>query len=1670
MKKNTFLKRIVSCFLSVCMTFGNAAVMPVYADTPEHGAVSQDVQVDAAKTSEGLSVTVSGSVYGDGTDASDIYRAYGFSDPKLSIGFDRVKDLNGNYSVSSVRVPGDSSGRFYRVFYTMDPGTLYENYFTKDELSGTTDADRVFSMPAGVKAVYVRYSETGNGELGFTADITLDEGSSLSGVSGYLYDSTGLFTEINDYTQDADDLGRFGVYVMRAWKNISAERGTTTYSVPLRAPAGAPMLRGTSDGIYIRELKAALIRGAATTPDGKVWTARNSTPGHPFTFRITYSISGVDVAEPGEVVMTIPKQILRNRAGNLADSYEMSIPSREDVESGEEMDEDISFAFYEDGSNIVIYNIKEVPAGDNGYIELNYVTTESSYSYRDMGPSDPFVVTMKIGDGTGENRTKSTDPITVKINTTAAIRSTSKKYPTMFRTWNSAWGTAPADSSDYWYLVWEVHSSIDSTQPFNFTFADNVTARIQATDGTWYDMPIEFVGARFAGSSRFTNNLTQNSQRTDGVRYDAVLTRFKYADYQNHDGKDCNHWEITNTITATVDPVDQVDPDTKAVSVRKWVWDKPEFYAPTGHFYGYKRADGAHRRYNGSIYTNTTHRAPSLTMKAADYTRYDLEEFEEKTDVNAEYNGFDYASWIVGYPYPWTRDPSYGVLDPAGYGRIPVTYQLTDEGVHFDYDPGRMLTSDDFYFETLGFSYYMRDAAYDDEDKIFREIAPSYTNNDILTFYGKFGTGSEFVQFGTYNIKTGAKNFDPAYVASMTDTKITFSRKDLVAYRVTTSNAHYFTEIFTVPNLVLKNSAYVHNYVNDDGTGHTRDVIGIVNHNESEAFTNAGARLIDVKQADTDYARISERDSSIRKRPVAGTNNVKKRYYSITWKSEVKETITFGQYGETDYIPQESGRFYDLLPAGGVLDPDSVQISTDKGYMSSSAFKVTTLDNYKGTGQTMLIVDILEPAKYYTIYYDSRHSWNSVKDYGTLALNSVAYETGNPSITHGQPDNGGSIREKTLISGLIAETAAEGYTPPTETADKTHTAGDPAFLFADTTYDIVALMAANSGLMKKVKDSTDTSYSYSTMTTINGNYSYEIRFQNTPGNKAKDMIFFDSLENYYLAQTPGASDYVSDWRGTLTGIDISELQAKGIAPKIYISTISALDLEDHHDLTEAGVWTEVTNLTSANLAPAKAIAIDIRKKTDNTDFILDEGQSVVTHLYMDAGPTAPQPSSGTGYPYAYNNIYISDTIFDDPENEVNYFIHQDFTKIGLYVAADFNLHKVSSENETEAIPRITFRLYGTSSYGTEIDERLTTNNSGNISFKKIEMGQYILQEYASTDDWLLDTTEHSVTVTNTGNVIIDGVDYTNGTITLANRPRIHGDLTFYKREFANFGTPSGDDNGVAIPGVTFRLSGTSDYGNDILMYETSSITGRVRFRNIEKGTYELKEISTTNNAFLLNDTPFTVRVDENGLASITTINEYHETLNDQEIILNESRYFDFLLRKIDRENGGSLQGATFRLTGTSDLGTPTDKTVISDANGLARFTGIEKGTYVLQETQAPKQVDADGHTGTGGNRNYIADPTLYAVKIERDGTVTISGLTMTGGMFNINNDRALDGRIIVTKIWEDTREDDDRPVPILHLTTVDPSKKKLYVTYNANNGAFTGGDTQNVVVYMKSQQ
>ena len=1419
--------------------------------------------------------------------------------------------------------------------------------------------------------------------------------------------------------------------------------------------------------IYIRTLTTELFSGAGAN---NTWTANSSAAGHAFGFRINYAISGIgEVEEAGKVKLVVPASILTDRNSAAADILELSIPSKEDYEAGEEIDKDINFAWYREGDNIVLYNIRKITAGDNGYIELSYATSKTTYNYVDMADMRPFTCTMTVDNGADGVSTKTAPPITVRINTTATLNSTSKQYPTLFKTWNNSWGTAPADSANYYYLWWPIYSTISATQPYNFSFADSVTAEVSNDEKTWHDVSAEVVAYKFAGQSVFGTVNSVPSQTTTGYRYDYVVTKITASEVDPYD-----HWRIHNTITATVDPVDQVDPDTTKVSKRTFVWDKPFFKYPTGHFMQYKRADGAYRTYHPlSIYTNSQHAASSVSMKAGYYSRYDLNDFQDGT--LATLGGLDYAAWMVGYPYPWTIEDGVTrdqiMQDPELYfGKVPVEYDLYDDRVYFQHNDSVTMTSDDYRITKLDYSYLMRDAVISSETANFTAVPVTYTDNDIIRFYGNFfgaanaETPGNWVNFAAANLKTGELTYDSTYVESMSPSSIVFKdTANLTQYRVNAKNAHYYTEIFTVPNIELKHSAYV------DGQLAGRDDAGITNHAYAIFRKNDGTEILRTEEADTDYVRITQKNSHIAKSAVAATNNVKKRYYTITWKVNANETITYGA-GETGFVPQATGVFYDLLPKGANIDVNSVDVADGNTFLSESSFRVQTVPNYKNTGRTLLIVYIDTEGENFSVYFDTIHSWNSIADFGKDVYNPTAYRTGNSKITNGSADDGGSITEKTLMAGL-GYLDDNGNGNPADTSGNVYDGTEPRYIYGQRTFDILALTAASAGLIKQVKREGEKNYSYDTYTTINGDYSYRIRFMNSYTTKAKDMIFFDSMENYSITEGRTSSvEHVSDWHGTITGIDLSQLTNAGAAPVLYVSTISDLDVEDHHDITDSSVWTMVPNPDSYDYSDVKAIAIDVRRKRSGEEFILDKGESVTATVFMRAPAEAPAVTGD--YPYTYNNIYISDTVMSD-DTEAGFFIHQDYTSVALKVAGSFGLKKVSSENPSTTIKDIQFRLRGISDYGTEVDQIVSTNSVGEISFNDIELataggnGGYILQEYLTNDDWLLDMTEHRVYVDGYGKVWIDGVEYTNGTIVLSNNPRIHGDLRIYKEEL---GTEN-DEYPVMVAGCSFRLSGVSDYGTDVNMYAETSVTGVANFRNIELGTYELKEVSS-NPYYVPNTETFTVVVDETGKASITSTSEYNtKRENGYDVILNEPRYHNLKLTKKDATDGRTIQGAEFTLTGISDLGNALDVTGVADASGMLVFEDIEKGTYVLKETAAPTGVDEYGHTGTGGVRNYIGDQNEYIVKIDKTGNVTINGLEQNGaGFFEVMNERALDGEIIVTKIWDDMVEDgDSRPFPTIHISTIDPTQKKLTITYDADGGKYTDNSTENYVTYLIDQ-
>ena len=1369
----------------------------------------------------------------------------------------------------------------------------------------------------------------------------------------------------------------------------------------------------TVKDVHIGDFNTKLVGGVDKGTN--VWTVPtiNSggyAAGHMFVFRVNFSISGVDEVGENTVMFTVPKSILLNRNGQASDKYEMSIPHQREVDAmmagtGEPIDKDVNFAYYEDGDNIVIYNFRKLAAGTEGYVEVGYKTLESSYEYRDMAESKPFTAKMELG-----SEVRNADPLTAKINTTASIESTSLKYPTKFKTWwEDKWGTKPADADNYIYLSYVVESSILATQPYDF--------EIVATPSN-YEIAGYVMGGKFQTSNKVTN------QKGFGKRYDQVILRIPKSEFTNK-----TYLNVTLNANSIVSPLDQIDAKTQKSSKQDWSWSKPVFSIPTGHFNVHKRGDRVSEedKNNGTRYVNK-----------AEFSRYDLESFngyENAAITNTEYGGFDYYSDILGYPYPWTRDENMNPNDPNAYGRKVVKYQYTDEGLYLateeevgknpysdqnKFTNDNALSSEDAYIEKVYYEYAPKDVEYEQDEATFvltHEM--TFTDDDVITLWVKAGN-DDYKSVGTYNFRTNHAEFDNQYVSTFTNNDIVFNRKDIIAYRFTFANKHYFTGLYAYPSITLKNSQKVLNYVNG------KETIAIVNNINGKFFTSNGEEIVSIDTNAADYARVTQRISEITKKVVSSSNNSKKKIFTITWKVEAGEKIISGQSGEVSYLPQKSGTFYDLLPLGSTLDPASVIVQNENGQkLSSSSYTVKTVDNFNGSGRTLVRVDIKEEASKYKLFLDTVHSWNAISDYGVNVYNPVAYKTGNDTIKDGTADNGGRFaKDGSTPEHQIIENLAN--VDPDEPDD--WQSGVTKFIYAEEIYDINNLTAATSGLVKKVKAEKDKQYSYETSTNINRPYSYEIRMANSGSTKSKNIVLFDSLENYITDN--GSS---SDWHGTLNSIDVNQLKSKGVDPVVYISKIENLSIDDHHDLSDASVWEKVTDAT--DLSTAKAIAIDASKKKDGSSFILNETESLTAYLYM----TAPSSTNVEGrVPMAYNNIYMNATIFGGKDKEETHLVHQDYTQIGLKIAGSFNVKKVSENDNSQAIKNIQYRLSGVSAYGTAYDEIVTTDRNGFAIFKDIELGSYTLQEHKSTPDWLLDATTRNVVVTKTGEVLVDGVKYAENPLLLADKPRVHTDISLSKVELGNKTTK--------VPGMVFKLSGTSDYGNNVVVFATSNNSGEVVFENVEKGKYVIKEVSSENPDYVINK-DLTINVTIDGFGGMSFSGNDNEYYNDQKVY-NERRFNSFRLRKIDKDNTSIwLEGAEFSLKGTSAFGTNVDIIATSDENGVMSFENIERGTYTLKEVKAPENVTALGKKG--GNRNYIKDPSEYIVNIDKLGNVTIDGLTVEDGTGNfiVKNERAEDGKIVVKKVWNDADKNNaDRPLPQLTLTTGDPTNQKYAIT------------------------
>ena len=1371
----------------------------------------------------------------------------------------------------------------------------------------------------------------------------------------------------------------------------------------------------SEDKVKVEQLNVVSSDGATKNSAGQwVWNPTKSASGHQFVYHLSYSVSGIISNEPGALRFELPLHILKDRDGNWADTFECPYILKSEVQEGD----DVDFVYEIDEANkkIIISNYKKITT-NTGYIEVGYDTTKSTLDYKDMDPSEnlPVSIQVKGNNGTTVKKTATGNP--VYIDTHATIAWTQKMpNPSYYSEWQSGWGDRPANAEQYYYLVWTIKSSVNEiTSPYTFQL-----------DDTFTDLSGDVVGYKFSGQSTFTKKNTSENNRWDEPRYDYVLTRYRKAEADAKFKAD-KSYTLSNKIKATVTATDGKDAKTTADASQTFKKEDAVYQIPTA---------GLDLEKSG-IYGQG-----SRVDSSKDISDYTLKELVSKTKESIDPLKFSMS--MRGYPYPYTlkdgNEPGTETDALAGhYGKKKVSYKLVDDTLSLE---RTSLNDEDYDILGIQWSAKMRTATYNKDKKSFNETAiQDYKEEDKVTIEVRTGAKGETDAWKTaavYNMKTGSyDSTESTWVTNSSGGNLTFAA-GVKGVRLSCENAYYYTSLDMNLSVSLKGTANVLGIIGDKAK--------IQLNNQAESTMQQGERIIFQRtRSGSDYIQKVIPTSKMRKDVTQTKNDKRKKRYLINWRLEAQERYTDNE--GVHYLRQDAGTFYDLLPAGAALTRSSVEVQASGSKLNDGNYNITLKENYNNTGRTLVTIQIKEPTTTgYQVSYQTSHDYDAIQDHGKNLLNSAAYETGNAKIASGSPDDGGSITEKNLMAGLDAGSSGN------------------KFLYAEARHNIPVLMAGNNGLKKQVKNEKEDEYRNESYVNQGGNYSYRIRVANNNVTRCKNLIFYDSLESYYNSSDQTEEVKKSDWKGTLTGIDVSTLRENGIQPIVYLSTVDRMNINQHRNLTEkqkdgTPVWIEYNEfLKTHKLEEAHAVAVDASKKTNGSEFILKGQKSLSFTLYMKAPES---DSTDKEDPVAYNNIYMQQTFLHGEDADsagTPQLLHQGYTSLHYRVTGDIMLKKVDETDDTIPVSGATYLLRGTSDYGTTYETTKVSGRKGEFSFTEVEKGTYELLETACTNDWLLNTTVYTVKIDEKGTVTMEGQSKdANGQFLVKDAPRIHGDLHFKKIDSITK-NPIND--------VEFLLTGTSDYGNDVFQQAASegedagkNDAGEVTFHNLELGTYKLSE-TKAKDGYILSRTEWTVQVNESGIVILRNPDgsEVKKDTDSTYLITNEPLHSIRFIKTSTYGTNITLTGAEFSLTGISDYGTNIDETGVSGEDGIVTIKGLEPGTYQLKETKAPE--------------DYELNTTIYTVVVKSNGDFTIDGLQkVTIGKAQIYDFKNIPtgGVVKLTKIWKDSKTNAQREIPDMTISTKKPSKNLggYTITFDAKGGTFAGGATTNEMVYSK---
>ena len=1020
--------------------------------------------------------------------------------------------------------------------------------------------------------------------------------------------------------------------------------------------------------------------------------------------RLNMALSGAHDYEAGDIQVTVPKSIFETRDGKATGTLSLSVPEAPDSRA--------LFNYTDMGDCYLLTNTRKLSAATSAMFEFTLkdlvphtivdgVKEDNASGYDKVYTSAPFEGTVQVTTHLGNTISRSSNQIDCTIDTAEEVKSASTWATMLSEEWPSSWPAElkPENDKDYIYVDWYTSAQISGNQAFDMKVEENASTN-QSPGAVLLGYRDSSSGTLYGVGD--SNHTEQTLQTGTYVSPGSAFGGHAYVAYPKANFQVNNEYELDNNVKYTLTSADD-GAVTHASATGKTTYSPVAFQAPKGSYGIEKRGDGSSTKFvDGDV---------------EGIYGYALNQLRKDKNVDLSYNISSYS-----FTAPNTKDPAGNENNPDSYNKKTVNLKLVDDETYFNF-ADECLSAADFQFKSVQVNkpfmlvykkFSQSGSGYTGESSSLSSIQAgtyAYVNDNdpasipVLYVYGKNETG-DWVRYASLDWTSGSLDAVAENGASVSSSTVNFP-EGIVDYKIELSTNRDGIFLSAQPTMTLKATKAVKDQVEEL----------YAKSNQPTTKTSNKVTLTASGEDGTEYGQASSvgrdrLDGTLPSLAVRQTNQASYKsdsgescvniHYQTTVyeQSNLTDMTSYNQAISTGAIQAEhEGTFYDLLPMGVEPITDSVKVRD-----SDTITGVQTIENYKNSGRTLLVVKAkLSPSLSYrfndtgdlsgycdviTMSFDAKYAWTSLTDYGKTINNVVSFESGNDQLGtikgySGEPDDptvGNYSGSKDATSGV--EELMTDLDPNRDTN---------SFTYANCETDLAVDKNAVTGFKGHVSVNGDGYFDngmnndYPRNVYENGRYTYRLRMQNTKATSSRGIVMYDNLENYVPAA--GTGDYQdTQWRGTLSRVDVSQLRQKGIEPVVYYSTKSGLNLDDTNNpdmnLSDSSTWTTVCPDDKSKIT---AIAIDASKDTQGNDFVLGNGESIVSYIHMVAPKVRDLAKSGeenqwydsklengqaeaglTGGAHAYNNVtMLATTVSTMGSKSRNQLIHDDYTKVGL---------------------------------------------------------------------------------------------------------------------------------------------------------------------------------------------------------------------------------------------------------------------------------------------------------------------------------------------------------------------------------------------------------------------